>query len=281
MLNSRRWQQGCSRRVWTVHEDLQHQAWLRVLQGRRPPPEQWPHARAQQQHHTGSRPHIAAPKAAVSKESAPNHQTTRTAGLRLFVDSTTKKTTASERAMKLRQALNNLSDTEGPEVEGLRTALKRAESDMLIAPIDVQVKECESFLKRARLHMEELDQKRLAVGASIDDAEKRLAALKLQQECAPPSPRGAEVAGSRVSVASTTPRTASRPRPRRAMRANGETTSPSGTGACLSSCHAVHDFSRVECVAGGAPCRSPRRAHERRARAHPGTHFQAVRRSWR
>ena len=150
MLNSRRWQQGCSRRVWTVHEDLQHQAWLRVLQGRRPPPEQWPHARAQQQHHTGSRPHIAAPKAAVSKESAPNHQTTRTAGLRLFVNSTTKKTAASERAMKLRQALNNLSDTEGPEVEGLRTALKRAESDMQIAPIDVQVKECESFLKRAR-----------------------------------------------------------------------------------------------------------------------------------
>ena len=49
MPKSRRWQQGVARRGWTVHEDLQHQAWLLVLQGRRPPSVQWPRARPQQQ----------------------------------------------------------------------------------------------------------------------------------------------------------------------------------------------------------------------------------------
>ena len=42
MPNSRRWQQSGNRRGWTTHEDIQHQAWLRVLQGRRPPSVQWP-----------------------------------------------------------------------------------------------------------------------------------------------------------------------------------------------------------------------------------------------
>ena len=37
MPNSRRWQQSGNRRGWSTHEDLQHQAWLRVLQGRRSP----------------------------------------------------------------------------------------------------------------------------------------------------------------------------------------------------------------------------------------------------
>ena len=48
MPNSRRWQQNGVRRGWKVHEELQQQAWLRVLQGRRPPSVQWPRAGAQQ-----------------------------------------------------------------------------------------------------------------------------------------------------------------------------------------------------------------------------------------
>ena len=36
MPNSRRWQQSGARRGWKVYEELQQQAWFRVLQGRRP-----------------------------------------------------------------------------------------------------------------------------------------------------------------------------------------------------------------------------------------------------
>ena len=77
-----------------------------------------------------------------------------------------KKSEAGDRVQKLQQALDILGDTEGPEVDGLRAALKRAET----APIDKQVKDCEAFLSRARAHLEELEQKRSAVAASISAA---------------------------------------------------------------------------------------------------------------
>ena len=44
MPNSRHWQQSGVRRGWRIHEDLQHQAWLLVLQRRRPPSVQRPRA---------------------------------------------------------------------------------------------------------------------------------------------------------------------------------------------------------------------------------------------
>ena len=50
---------------------------------------------------------------------------------------------------KIKHALQVLGDTEGPEVDGLRAALKRAESDTKVTPIHMQVKECESFLLRS------------------------------------------------------------------------------------------------------------------------------------
>ena len=53
----------------------------------------------------------------------------RTAGLRPFVDVSAKQSQASDRVMKIKHALQVLGDTEGPEVDGLRAALKRAESD--------------------------------------------------------------------------------------------------------------------------------------------------------
>ena len=100
---------------------------------------------------------------------------------------------AGDRVTKIKHALQVLGNTEGPEVDGLRAALKRAESDTKVTPFHVQVKECESFLSRARKHMEELNQKRAVVGASISDAEKRLVALKSQEACmsAPSAPSDA------------------------------------------------------------------------------------------
>ena len=193
MPNSRRWQQG-------VHEDLQHQAWLRVLQGRFPPSVQWPRARRQQQSlqpgHTAMN---------EGQKSTVKSQTMRTAGLRPFVDASAKQTKASDR-------VKFWGDTEGPEVDGLRAAK--------VTPIHMQVKECVSFLSRARLHMEELDQKRAVVGASIQRCGEEIGCIEVAGGLHASTTtstvrcilRGTEVAGTCVSVASQTRCPRSRPR---------------------------------------------------------------------
>ena len=193
MPNSCGWQQDVARRGWTVHEDLQ---------GRRPPSVRWPRARPQQQ--SLQLGHTAVNE---GQKSTVKSQTMRTAGLRLFVEASAKQTKASNRVTKIKHALQVLGDTEGPEVDGLRAELKRAESDTKVAPIHMQVKECESFLSRAP-HMEELDQKRAVVGASISDAEK-IGCIEVAgslHACASSTVRcifrGTEVAGTCVSVAS-------------------------------------------------------------------------------
>ena len=73
-----------------------------------------------------------------------------------------------------------------PKAESLRAALKRAK-EMKVQPV-VQIKECEGFLSRARAHLAELDAKRTTVSANIQDAVKRLEALKEVQKFAPPPP---------------------------------------------------------------------------------------------
>ena len=96
-----------------------------------------------------------------------------------------KVTAAQERVTKLESGLTALDGVEGPEVDSLRMALKRAKEVKLL-PLDVQVKECEGFLSRARAHLTELDAKRATVSANIQDAERRLDAMKIQlQQSAP------------------------------------------------------------------------------------------------
>ena len=73
-------------------------------------------------------------------------------------------------------------------MDGLRAALKRAETAAQGVPVDKQVKDCEAFLSRARAHLEELEQNRSVVAASINAAEQRLVILKMQQDCAPTPP---------------------------------------------------------------------------------------------
>ena len=174
MPNSRRWQQSEASRGWAVHEDLQQEAWLRVLQGRRPPSVKWPWSDWEW--------------SVIGGVCSPSHHSARSVGLRPFVDANIKKTEAGDRVQKLQQALNILGDTEGPEVDGLRAALKRAEIAAQGVPVDKQVKDCEAFLSRARAHLEELEQKRSVVAASINTAEQRLVILKMKQDCAPPPP---------------------------------------------------------------------------------------------
>ena len=115
------------------------------------------------------------------------HPIAKTSGMRPFGDPSVKITAAQERVTKLESALAALDGVEGPEVDSLRTALKRAKEVKLL-PLDVQVKECEGFLSRARAHLTELDAKRAMVSANIQDAERRLETMKIQQQSAPPPP---------------------------------------------------------------------------------------------
>ena len=77
---------------------------------------------------------------------------------------------------------------EGPEVESLRAALKRAKKVKKALPLDVHVAECEGFLSRGRAHLTELDAKRAVVSANFQDAEQRLDALKIQFSTLPRHP---------------------------------------------------------------------------------------------
>ena len=63
-----------------------------------------------------------------------------------FVGVSAKQYQASDRVTKIKHTLQVLGDTEGPEVDGLRAALKLVECDTNLTPIHTQVKECESFL---------------------------------------------------------------------------------------------------------------------------------------
>ena len=60
----------------------------------------------------------------------------------------------------------------------VRNAYKRALEAVRGTPIDVQVKECESFLAKARSHLEELDSKRATIIQNIPDASSEVHELR-------------------------------------------------------------------------------------------------------
>ena len=134
-----------------------------------------------------SQPRQSADHGQSRQQPKPSPPVAKTSGIRPFGDPSVKITAAQERVTKLESALAAPDGVEGPEVDSLRTALKRAKEVKLL-PLDVQVKECEGFLSRARAHLTELDAKRATVSANIQDAERRLEAMKIQQQSAPPPP---------------------------------------------------------------------------------------------
>ena len=77
------------------------------------------------------------------------------------VPSPNRVTAAQERVAKL-EALAALHGVDGPEVESMRAALKRAK-EVKVQPVDI---ECEGFLSRARAHLTELDAKRTTVSTN-------------------------------------------------------------------------------------------------------------------
>ena len=180
----------------------------------------------------------------------------RSAGLRPFVDANIKKSEAGDRVQKLQQALNILGDTGGPEVDGLRAVLKRAETAAQGVPVDKQVKEGLRFVlvqgastfggtrTEAVCSRSQHQCCRAEVGHSEEAARLR-ATPTTGHQC-----RGAKITGFGESFASTSAWW----RSRHALWTRCQTSMSFGTGSCSCACHP----SRVERVVGGARCRSPR-----------------------
>ena len=77
--------------------------------------------------------------------------------------------------------------------QSVRAAHKRAQEAVQGALLDIQIKECASFLSRATSHLEELDAKRATICQNIEMSKMRLAELKAQTVALPTQEDGAEV----------------------------------------------------------------------------------------
>ena len=62
----------------------------------------------------------------------------------------------------------------GPEVTSLRTGLKRAQKDAQELPVEVQIREREAFIERARKSIAKIDEDRLSEVRSLEEAERKL-----------------------------------------------------------------------------------------------------------
>ena len=157
--------------------------WLQVIRG--PRSVQWPRASVPPRQSAENQ--LRQPMQTPPKQSP----VVKTSGTRPFGDPESRVTAARERVSKLEAASTALHGVEGPEVEASRVALKRAK-EVKRQPVDVQIKECEGFLSRARAHLAELDAKRAVVSSNIHEAEQWLAALKQAQQFTPPPPVDAD-----------------------------------------------------------------------------------------
>ena len=115
-------------RAWQHSDDLSHQAWLKVLQGKRPPAEKWPRQ-------------SGAPKPGQP----PVQPQPKIRGLHPDV----KVSMARDRIAKLEAAIAAVGD-EDETAPKLKEALRKARQQAQIPPIEVRVKSCEQFLDRAR-----------------------------------------------------------------------------------------------------------------------------------
>ena len=105
---------------------------------------------------------------------------------------------ARERVAKLQQALVVLGETSGPEVDGLRSALAKAQKSASEPTLEVQVTECKSFIARAEKRVAALDVQRAQEMASLEEGRARLirlesAVLEAPQVVMPPPEASSEV----------------------------------------------------------------------------------------
>ena len=136
MPNSSRWKQSGARRGWSIREDLQHQAWLRVLQGHRPPSVQWPRVGTQQPtRQTGSSNPPLQQKSAVLP---PSRLTPTEVSLE-----------ASRRVSRLERCIAQLDPADTAELKSLQAALTKARAQTILPHPGQQVEDCQAYCNRA------------------------------------------------------------------------------------------------------------------------------------
>ena len=88
--------------------------WVQIIRGPRPPSMQWPRAGQQS-------------RQPVQRGPQPSHgMQGKTSGIRPFQDPSVKVAAAKDRVAKLEVAMAAMEGMEGPEVESVRAAHKRA-----------------------------------------------------------------------------------------------------------------------------------------------------------
>ena len=88
------------------------------------------------------------------------------------------RVTAQERARKLENALEVMSDVDRPAVEALRVELKKTQNASAVPPLDVQIQQCESFISRSERRLAEIDAQRLSEEGSLTEGRARLERLR-------------------------------------------------------------------------------------------------------
>ena len=136
MPNSRRWQQSGARRGLKVHEELQQQAWLRVLQGRRSPSVQWPRAGAQQ------------PERFAGRISKPAHSPS------IRVSPTQATSEASSKVARIERCMALLDPDDTTELKSLQAFLDKARAQTVLPHPAKQVEDCQAFCARAARRLE-------------------------------------------------------------------------------------------------------------------------------
>ena len=76
------------------------------------------------------------------------------------------------------KALAAMEDFEGPEVVSLRTAQNRGQEDAQEVPVEVQIRDRDPFIKRARKRIAQIDEDRASEVRSLEEAERKLNDLK-------------------------------------------------------------------------------------------------------
>ena len=94
------------------------------------------------------------------------------------VDPDIRVLAARERVSRLERALAAMEDFEGPEALSLRTALKRAQEDAQEVPVEVQIRDREAFIERARKRIAKIDKERASEVRSLEEAKRKLNDLK-------------------------------------------------------------------------------------------------------
>ena len=137
-----------------------------------------------------------------------------------------------------------MGDTEGPEVDALRSALDRAREQTKEAPVDVQVKEGEQFLLWARAHLAEMNKVRATIESNIADTEARLERLKAEVVMDPVQEPVSKVARRIGTGAQSSRRSHKSPHPE--FRRNRELFGGEG---CQTSCrvHGAHSHQPTRC----------------------------------